>query len=263
MQSLEDQIKNLLNPNDKISVITEGILTSYKPIMPVSLMVEVIRDSPNEVQTKLLSLLNEPGIVIFGGVIYIKTGSVEIKDRIARIFTAYTEKIESIIGEKKALIEIYSKLKPHQIIHLIQQNIVFVLRNIRSQKKKGIVAVKYIPDYNVEYKKKTYRFPPLMLGIYISPDLRFDRPEVIYDGVYDHMFVYRDYGHVGQRICLGTLESDDAFKTNVSKREFSISLAFWMAQGEQILRYGYSEDRSFTPVYRIEDPKFQSLIVKK
>ena len=110
MQSLEDQIKNLLNPNDKISVITEGILTSYKPIMPVSLMVEVIRDSPNEVQTKLLSLLNEPGIVIFGGVIYIKTGSVRESRTESQGYSRLAQRrLKVIIGEKKALIEIYSK----------------------------------------------------------------------------------------------------------------------------------------------------------
>ena len=192
MQSLEDQIKNLLNPNDKISVITEGILTSYKPIMPVSLMVEVIRDSPNEVQTKLLSMLNEPGIVIFGGVIYIKTGSVEIKDRIARIFTAYTEKIESIIGEKKALIEFTVNLNRSKLFTF--NKTLFRLETfVRNRSGKIHSDVEYEEDIPV---------PSFNAWDIHQSDLG----PVIYDGVYDHMFVYRDYGHVGRRLfklCLG------------------------------------------------------------
>lgn len=256
MLSLNKQIIELLNPEGKISFIFNKKLMTMKPIMPVSLLIEILEGTSKEYQEKIIHLLNQPDVLIFGGIIYIKSGSIDIQDRIARIMTSYKEQIEKMLGEKKALIEIYSKLKPHQIVHLIQNNIVFVLR------EKKVLAIKYIPEYEIKYGHSLYRFPSLMLGIYISPDMSFSRPEVIYDGTYDHMFVYNNKGMVGQRICLGSLEADEFFKSNIRNRDFAVSLAFWMAQGEQILRYGYAEHKSFTPVFRIEDPKFQKFKVR-
>ncbi len=254
---MDEQIADLLNPQGKISYILNKKMAVIKPLLPVSLLLETLEDTDEQFKKNIFNLINHPDILIFGGIIYVKTGSVDIQDRIARIMIEYKENVEKTLGQKKALIEIYSKLKPHQIVNLIQNNIVFVLKSDK------VVAIKYIPQYEVKYGSSIYRFPALMLGMYISADLKFNRPEVIYDGVYEHMFVYRDKGTVGQKICLGTVESDDFFKTNVMKRDFATSLSFWMNQAEQILRYGYDEKKNFTPVFRIDDPKFQKYKVKE
>ncbi len=256
MNNIQAQISQLLNPEGKISLIINKKMLTMKPIFPMSLLIEILEGTTQDFQQKIINLINHPDVFILGGIIYTKSASVDIQDRIARIMIAYKENIENMLGQKKALIDIYSQLKPSQIIHLIQNNIVFVL------KSNNVVAIKYIPEYDVKDGSSVYRFPALMLGMYISSDLKFYRPEVIYDGIYDHMFVYRDKGTVGQKICLGSVESDDFFKSNVMKRDFATSLTFWMTQAEQILRYGYSENRNFTPVYRIEDPKFQRFKIK-
>ena len=262
MLSLNEEISKLLNPNKKISLIMNDKLIPLKPVMSVSMLYEVLKETTEEFQQKIISMLNQPGVVIFGGCIYVKTGEVDIQDRIARIFTLYKENIDDMLGEKKALIEIYSKLKPHQIVHLIQQNIVFVMRKLANSNEKGVVAIKYVPEFEVTYKNGKWKFPEFMLGVHISPDLKFDRPEVIYDGIYDHMFVYMDKKSVGQRICLGSLEGDSTIKLNLQQRDFATSLSFWMAQAEQIIRYGYNEKRSFTPVHSIDNPKFQKYKIK-
>ncbi len=215
----------------------------------------------------LLEQLNRSEIIIFGGIIYLKKGSVDIKDRIARILISLKENIEKTMAEKQSLIEIYSKLKPHQIVHLIQNNIVFAMRKVfnrASEQKMGVVALKYIPEYEVHFRNDVWRFPGLTLGSYIYPDLKFDPPEVIAEnGNYMHMFVFSDKGSVGQRICMGSFYNDTKTNQQLQKRSFETALSFWMTQAEQILKYGYDEHKNLHPITEIYEERFRRFRVNK
>lgn len=265
--TINEEIVKILNPSKKISIIMNDRLSNFVPIMPISLLYEILKDAPTEFQEKILSKLNGPEVVLFGGNIYVKKASVDIKDRIARILISYKENIENMLGEKQALIEIYSKLKPHQIVHLIQHNIVFVMRKLYNREEKnqkmGVVAIKYVPEYEVHFRNDVWRFPGLMLGSYIDANLKFEMPEVIYEGGnYTHMFVFLDKGFVGQRICMGSFYNDTKSNEAIRKRSFETGLSFIMTQAEQILKYGYDEHKNLHPVSEIYEQRFNRFRVR-
>lgn len=267
MDALNEEILNILNPSKKISMIADNRLVNFEPVLPIAILYEMCVNMPPEFQNMLLDQLNRPEVFIFGGIIYIKKASIEIKDRIARILISYKENLEKTIGEKQALIEVYSKLKPHQIVHLIQNNIVFVMRKVINRasdvQKMGVVAMKYIPEYEVHFRNDVWRFPALNLACYIYPDLKFEPPEVISEkGNYVHMFVFSDKGFVGQRICMGSFYNDTKTNQQLQKRSFETALSFWMTQAEQILKYGYDEHKNLHPITEIYEQRFSQFRVR-
>ncbi len=261
MDGLNNEIVKILNPSKKISLIADNRLTNFEPIIPVMTLYEICQQMTEDGKKKIFEQINRPEIAIFGGIIYLKKGSVEIKDRIARILASYKENLEKTMGEKQALIDIYSKLKPHQIVHLIQNNIVFVMRKVfnhaSGKQNMGVVAIKYIPEYEVHFRNDVWRFPALNLGCYIYSDLKFEPPEVIAEkGNYVHMFVFQDKGFVGQRICMGSFYNDTKTNQYLQKRSFETALSFWMTQAEQILKYGYDEHKNLHPITEIYEDRF-------
>ena len=115
MRPLIEEIKEVLTPNNSIGFVKDNKIFQLQPILPISQYLSMARDLDLQGQKKLLKFVNSPNTVIFNGVIYIATKGLNLKGRLKEILSIYRNHLKVIVGDKKALIDLYEKVPPEDI----------------------------------------------------------------------------------------------------------------------------------------------------
>jgi len=241
MKPLIDEIKEVLTPNNSIGFVKDNKIYQLQPILPIFQVLSMSNDLDAEGQKKILDFINKPNIVIFGGILYSAEKGLNLKGRLKEILSIYRNHLKEIIGDKKALIDLYTKVPPEDIANLTEDHVIFVMMDAYRSNKKELAAIRYLPEYEIHFESKTYKMPGCMLALHIDKNLAIGDPEVIVDGNdYEHPFVYRhDYMMFGQKICMGSFYSSKDRK-NFNKLRFANTINNLLKQAVQILITGYN-----------------------
>ena len=88
---------------------------------------------------------------------------------------------------KKSLIDLYDRLPVEDIVNLIEDHVIFVMKSFVKRSEKGLAAIRYVPTYRVSFNNQIFEFPPCLVAIYIDNNLQIGEPEVIAEGYqYEH-----------------------------------------------------------------------------
>lgn len=261
MKPLIDEIADVLTPNNGIGLVQEEQLFQLQPLLPLSQIIEMGNDLNEEGQKVLLNFLKHKDTVIINGIVYVKTRGLNFKGRLQEILTLYHQQLKNIIGEKQILIKLYDILTVDDIINLVEDHVIFVLKTTANSTAKQLAAIRYLPSYEIKYRSRVYKFPGCMIAIAISNDFALDDVEVIAEGFnYEHPFVYRDRYKLGQRICMGDfVNSSDS--NRIHTLNFANKVNHIIKQATQILLTGYAGGSHANG--SLDDSKFQKYIVSK
>jgi hypothetical protein len=262
MKSLIQEIEEILNPNNGISLIQEGRLYQLQPLLPLFQIIEMEQQLDETGQSKIVEFLKAEGIVIVNNIVYLKTKGLNFKGRLQEILTIYNQHIKQVIGNKKALIDLYDKLSPEDIANLTEDHVIFVMKDLLNGSGRGLMAARYLPDYDIYFEKMHFQMPGCMISAYIDENLAIGNVEVISEGnQYEHPFVFRNTGIFGQEICMGTFK-DSKEKVQFNRLRFANNLNSLFKQAIQILVAGYN--RGVTPANgHLTDAKYQKFMIKE
>ena len=241
MRPLNEEIKEVLTPNNSIGFVKDNKIYQLQPILPISQYLSMAKDLDSKGQKKLLKFVNSPNTVIFNGVIYIATRGLNLKGRLKEILSIYRNHLKVIVGDKKALIDLYEKVPPEDIANLTEDHVIFAMMDVYRSDRKELAAIRYLPDYEIHFESKTYKMPGCMLVLHIDKNLTIGNPEVVVNRKnYEHPFVYKnDYMKFGQKICMGSFYSSMDRK-NFNKLRFANTINNLLKQAVQILVSGYN-----------------------
>ena len=245
--TLVEEISNILTPQQSIGFVQENRIYQLQPLMPVDIYVQMAQDLPESEHNEVLQLLARPEIVIFNGLVYLKTKGLNLKGRLKEIVSLYYSHLRTIIGDKKALIDLYEQIPAEDIANLTEDHVIFVLLPLLRGKGKALAALRYLPPYTIHYENRKYFMPGCTIAVHIDPNLTLSNPEIIHQNEsssYEHPFVYRDSHYFGQKICLGTYYSSSD-ERQIRRLRFANNVNSLIKQTVQILITGYS--RSVTP----------------
>ncbi len=207
MKTLVEEIQDILTPNNSLGLVQENILYRLQPFMPLNVILDMAADLQPAGQLKVVKFLKDKSTAIFNGVVYIKTKGLNFKGRLQEILMIYRDHLKGVIGDKKALIDLYDRLPVEDIVNLIEDHVIFVMKSFVKRSEKGLAAIRYVPTYRVSFNNQIFEFPPCLVAIYIDNNLQIGEPEVIAEGYqYEHPFVFRNINMFGQKICMGTFE---------------------------------------------------------
>jgi hypothetical protein len=262
MKSLTDRIKDVLTPQNSIGLVSENLLYQLTPLFPLTQIEELYEDLDHEGKQLLLKWLTHPKTVIYAGIVYQAIKGLNFRGRLKEIMTIYHQHLKNVIGNKKALIDLYEKISPEDLTNLTQNHVIFVLKSAIKDKKKELAAIRYLPPYEIHFENITYYMPGCTLAIHIDSNLTLGNPEVIPEDSpsYTHPFVYRDRLTFGQKICMGTFyTSDDKF--SFQKLRFANNINALIRQSTQILITGYN--RGVSPASgHLTDAKYKKYTIK-
>ena len=244
MKTLNEQIQDILTPNNAIGLVNQEKIYDLSPLFPVSAYFEMIEDFEEIVQQKYLTYLHLDGIVVFNGMIYNTSKGLNFQGRLKEILTVYNAHLKRTIGNKKVLLKLFETVSPFEIANLTQDKVIFVMKNFRRSKKKGLVAMRYLPSYEIHYDKKIYTMPSCTLLVHIDDNLNYDSPEVVAEdgsNFYEHPFVFADFYKFGQRICMGSF-SHSSEQSQMFRLSFANAINSLLKQAVQILVSGYNRD---------------------
>jgi len=245
--TLEEEIQHILIPQQSIGFVQKKRIYQLQPLLPVNIYLQMIQDLPESEQKEVIQLLSRPEMVIFNGIIYLKTKGLNLKGRLKEIVSLYYSHLRTIIGDKKALIDLYEQIPAEDIANLTEGHVVFVLLPLLRGQGKGLAAIRYLPSYTIHNEAKKYYMPSCTVAVHIDSNLTIGNPEIIAQNeskLYEHPFVYRDSQYFGQRVCLGTFyRSTDA--RQIRNLRFANNVNSLIKQTVQILITGYS--RGVTP----------------
>ncbi len=240
MRPLIEEINEVLTPNNSIGFVRDNKIFQLQPILPITQLLSMAKDLDLEGQQKLLNFVNNPNTVIFNGIIYIATKGLNLKGRLQEILSIYRNHLKKIVGDKKALIDLYEKVPPEDIANLTEDHVIFAMMNLYNSNIKELAAIRYLSDYEIHFESKTYKMPGCMLVLHIDNSLKIGDPEVVVVGQnYEHPFVYKhDYMKFGQKICMGSFYSS-VDRKNFNKLRFANIINNLLKQAVQILVSGY------------------------
>lgn len=247
MKTLTDEIQEILTPHQGISFVKEGRIYQLFPVMFLSDFIAFAKKVPPSSQKTLLETINKEDIVIFNGIIYTALKGLKLKGRLKEILTVYNQHLRQIIGERKSLIELYESIPAQDIANLTESHIIFVMKKLyHNRTQKALAAVRYLPSYQIHYQNLVYQMPPCTIAIRIDENFQLENPEVIGEdpkNIYEHPFVYRDFRHFGQKICMGSFYNSKD-QVTFSRLRFANNLSSLMRQAVQILITGYNRNVS-------------------
>ncbi len=241
MRPLIEEIKEVLTPNNSIGFVKDNKIFQLQPVLPITQFLSMAKDLDTEGQKKILKFVNSPNTIIFNGIIYIATKGLNLKGRLKEILLIYRNHLKEIVGDKKALIDLYEKVPPEDIANLTEDHVIFAMMSVYSSDKKELTAIRYLPDYEIHFESKTYKMPGCMLVLHIDKNLAIGDPEVVVNGHnYEHPFVYKhDFMKFGQKICMGSFYSSKDRK-NFNNLRFANTINNLLKQAVQILVSGYN-----------------------
>jgi hypothetical protein len=241
MKTLAEEIQEILTPKGSISVVKENRIHQLHPIMPLHQFIDLGDQLDDSGQKKLLNLLQSENTVVYNGIIYQTSKGLNFKGRLKEILTIYHQHLRSVVGDKKALIDLYEKIPAQDIANLTENHVIFVMKKERLSGQKSLAAIRYLPPYEIHFENLTYKMPPCTIAIRIDQSLHLGNPEVISedeDQHYEHPFVYRDYYFFGQKICLGSFYNSEDQKV-FNRLRFANNINSLIRQSVQILITGY------------------------
>jgi hypothetical protein len=257
IRSINAEIRKILLPKNQISLVMGDQFYPLRPVMTLQMFLDFKNQFAPERQAELMALLKAEGTVIFGGVIYTRRASVNFQTQLKRIFEVYFGHLQTVLGEKQALINLYSNLTPRDIANLVDNNIIFAMVPRAHGSGKILAALKYFPEFFIHYRGQKWKFPGVALGCHIDAALTLDKVEVINQGSkYLHPFVFSDTHMLGQKICYGSFENDQE-RIQYKKLLFAQQLILMFKKAEQILVTGYSETEHFQPVNNLTGSMFE------
>lgn len=261
MKTFIQEIQEILTPNNTVSLVQDNLLYSLQPFLPFAQLVEMANDMDEAGQKKLLDFCLHENTVIFNGIVHVKTKGLNFKGRLQEILTVYHDHLKEVVGDKKALIDLYDSVPVEDLINLIEDHVIFVMKRFATKQGRGLAAIRYLPNYDVHSEKRIFQFPGVMLVLPIDNNLVIAEPEVISENnQYEHPFVFRDVNIFGQRICMGSFaHSHD--KMQFSKLRFANTINNLLKQAVQILVSGYN--RGVTPANGHLDSSIYQKYLKK
>lgn len=261
MKPLLEEIRDILTPDHTISLVQSNTLYTLQPLLPISQIMEMAEQLNDAGQQRILQFLTQEGTVIYNQIVFVKTKGFNFKGRIQEILTVYNTHLRDVVGDKKALIDLYDKLPVEDIINCIEDHVIFVMKKLRDGDKKGLAAIRYLPEYEIYFENFLFRMPGCMIAIFIDDNLNIGEPEVIVnDFNYEHPFVFRDRGRFGQRICMGSFANSND-RIQFSRLRFANNLNNLMKQAVQILVTGYN--RNVTPANgHLTDNKYKKFLIQ-
>ncbi len=262
MRPLIEEIKEVLTPNNSIGFVKDNKIFQLQTILPISQFLSMANDLDTEGQEKILKFVNDPNTVIFNGIVYIATKGLNLKGRLQEILSIYRNHLKNIVGDKKALIDLYEKVPPEDIANLTEDHVIFAMMNVHNTDRKELAAIRYLPDYEIHFQTVSYKFPGCMLVLPIDKNLEIGDPEIVVQGHnYEHPFVYgRGQMKFGQKICMGSFYSSDDRK-RFNKLRFANNINFILKQVVQILITGYN--RGVSPAQgHLTGSQYKKYIIK-
>lgn len=241
--TLVNEIQNILTPQQSIGFVQKKRIYQLQPLLPVKMYLQMTQDLPDtDQQSEVIQLLTRDEIVIYNGIVYLKTKGLNLKGRLKEIVSLYYSHLRTIIGDKKALIDLYEQIPAEDIANLTEDHVVFVLLPLLRGQGKGLAAIRYLPPYTIHYEAQKYYMPGCTVAVHVDPNLTIGNPEIIalHDRkFYEHPFVYRDSQYFGQRVCLGSFyRSTD--ERQIRTLRFANNINSLIKQTVQILVSGYS-----------------------
>ena len=262
MKTLKDRIKAVLTPSKSIGLVCENLLYQLTPLFPLSQIEEMYEDLDNEGKQHLLKWVSNPKTVIYAGIVYQATKGLNFRGRLKEILMIYNQHVRDVIGNKKALIDLYEKISPEDLTNLTQNHVIFVLKNAIKDKKKELAAIRYLPPFEIHFENITYYMPGCTLAIHIDSNLTLGNPEIIPEDSpnYTHPFVYRDKLTFGQKICMGSFYTSKD-KYSFQQLRFANNINALLRQATQILITGYN--RGVHPANgHLTDPQYKRFTIK-
>lgn len=244
MKPLIEEIHEILTPGKAPGIIKDGKIYQLQPVLPISILIEIAEELDDAAQQQILDFLQEEGSVILNGVLYIATKGLNLQGRLKEILAAYHTHLKQVVGDKRALIDLYDKIPVEDIANLTEDHVIFVMKQLMREKKKGLAAIRYLPEYEVHFDRHVYQFPSCTIAIPIDDNLIIGNPEVMAEKPYEHPFVYKDKYIYGQKICMGSFYSSEDSKKFDALR-FANNINNRIKQAVQILVSGYN--RKVTP----------------
>ncbi len=245
MRTLKEEIQDILTPGNNLGMVVNDTIYQLQPIMFLDDIIELGEDLPLEGQKKILNILSDKKTLIHNGMVYFASLGINFKGRLKEIFAVYNEYIKDVIGDKEALIKLYDTIPIEDIANLVEDHVIFAMKEMVNGKKRTLAAIRYLPEYDIHFEGKTYRMPSCTIGIRIDNNLHLDNPEVITKTLnYEHPFVYRSKYNLGQKICMGTFYSSKD-QRQFDKLRFANNVNYLIKQSVQILVSGYN--RGVTP----------------
>ncbi|MHA1674904.1 MAG: hypothetical protein ACTSYI_14910 [Promethearchaeota archaeon] len=242
MKSLSEEIREILTPHNSVSFIKENRMHQLHPMISLNQFIELGDRVDNSLRKKLLNLLQSENIIIFNGTIFSLSKGLNFKGRLKEILAVYHQHLKEVVGDKKALIDLYEKIPAQDIGNLTENHVIFVLKTLVRTKEKSLAAIRFLPSYEIHFDNLVYQMPPCTIAIQIDSNLHLGNPEVIGEGVdafYEHPFVYRDKYYFGQKICMGSFYNSEEQKV-FNRLRFANNINSLIRQSVQILITGYN-----------------------
>ena len=260
MKTLVEQIKNVLTPNDSLSLVREDRIFNLNPIISIPQVKEIAKNLPAKDKKSLEDFLKNPSVIIYNNMVYSTDKGKKFKNRMKELLIVYNDHLKQVIGEKKGLINLYNEIPIDDILNLIENHIIFILKKRVSGDKKGLAAMRYVPSYEVHFQGSTYKMPPVTVMIAIDDNLHLSEPEVIGDnGFYEHPYVFTNNYIYGQKICMGTFGGSSERK-EIANLRFANRVNFLIKQAIQILITGHTTTEA--PANgRIIDKKYEKYLI--
>lgn len=241
MSQLKREIQNILTPDESIALLHKEKIFQLIPLVPLNIYKGMFVGIGKEEINLLLSFLKEPTTVIYQGIIYVAVKGLNFRGRLKEILTIYHNHLRKIIGNKKALLDLYEKIPAEDIANLTQNHVIFVMKQLAKSDEKALAAIRYLPPYEIHFENRTFYMPGCTLAIHIDRNLTLGNPEVIPDEnlKYEHPFVFRGLHIFGQKICMGSFYNSSE-KIQFQKLRFANSVNALLRQSVQILITGYN-----------------------
>lgn len=267
---LTQKIKQILTPKEGSALIYNGHVFQLKPLFHISALESLNYDDFKEIA------LSED-VTIFNGIVYLNTKKLKLKSRIEDIISIYKRHISDVVGDKGPLIELYQELTSEEISSLVSDHIIFSMKkNQRDNNRKALVAMRYLPEYQINFENNVYTMPPLTIYCVITKNqsgFNVQNPQVVglhehgdpMNHQYDHPFVYRDCKTIGHNVCLGDFRIENSHEfggRNWQSIPVSKRVSIYIRQCIQILVSGYN--RSVTPANNhLYESKYNKYITER
>lgn len=246
MKTLTEEIQKILSPDQSLSFIKDNRIYQLNPLMTLSQFIKLGDHFPSSQQQKLLALLKSEDIVVFNGIVFSLNKGLNFKGRLKEILTIYHQHLKTVVGNKKALIDLYEKIPAQDIANLTENHVIFVMKPEIRTDNKSLAAIRFLPPYEIHYDNLVYKMPACTIAIRIDQNLDLGNPEVITEenlGFYEHPFVYRDRHYFGQKICMGSFYNSEDQKV-FNRLRFANNINSLIRQSVQILVTGYNRNVS-------------------
>ncbi|MHA1518692.1 MAG: hypothetical protein ACTSRK_00785 [Promethearchaeota archaeon] len=242
MKSLSEEIQEILTPHNSLSFIKKNRIHQLHPLLSLNKFIELGDQVSGPLKKKLLNLLQSENILIYNGTIFSSSKGLNFKGRLKEILTVYHQHLKKVVGDKKALIDLYEKIPANDISNLTENHVIFVMKSEVRTKEKSLAAIRFVPPYEIHFENLVYQMPACTIAIRIDSNLHLGNPEVISDGTdafYEHPFVYRDRYDFGQKICMGSFYNSEDQKV-FNRLRFANNINSLIRQAVQILITGYN-----------------------